>query len=87
MLLQETLESDTVSERRYSERILVDTAGTIPLTSLLYRVNDSDRVVEVRVLQAHNSAYAQTAMEHLQSTEDRSHALGWHYQQWSFEVP
>lgn len=87
LLLQETLAEDSVSFERYESRILIDTAGQVPLVSVLYEVLEPDSIGEVRVLHAYSSLYAQDAIRHLKSTSKRSHDLGWHYQQWSFEVP
>lgn len=86
-LLLETIEQDSASHQRYQDRIRVNQTPGLGICSLLYQVNESDSIVEVRVVYASSHLHSRDAIAHLKSTKDRAHQPGWHYQQWSFEAP
>lgn len=85
--IQEILDQDSISKGRFDSRLLPDTTFVTPIVSVLYLIDDQNTVSDIRIYYATNTIYAQDAMNHLKTTPKRDQTPGWHYQQWTFEVP
>ena len=85
--IQEILEQDSISKKRFDSRLLPDTTFVTPVVSMLYLIDNQNTVSDIRIYYATNTIYAQDAMNHLKTTSQRDQTPGWHYQQWTFEVP